>query len=307
MTLQLAIFASFMGMALSMTTPSATPGHHEAATTTTTTHAVSTSLHTTSLASSKALTTLTRKASTKTSAASAVSSTISSTAPSTAAPIISSASSRASASPAPPANTITIAVGESGLAFTPNSIEAVVGDILEFSFYPRNHSVALGTWDHACEPAAAASGGFFSGFIPVDEDASHLATFQVPVDTPDPMVFYCSAGRHCQEGMFGVVNPANSTNATDPHAGDTIATYAVMARNASTNVSPPAVFGGSLAFNGTAINTTTNGTVCGRNSANITSATTWCIPYIPDISSDAASLAQSLWAVMVVVVAVCLL
>ena len=127
------------------------------------------------------------------------------------------------------------------------------------------------------------------------------------------MVFYCSAGRHCQNGMFGVVNPdgssrgSGSINATDLRVDDTLAAYAVMAKNASRNVSPPAVFGGSLSFNGTTIDLTANGTVCGRNSANITSASTWCIPYIPNISSDAAGLQRGLWALMTTVLAVYLL
>jgi plastocyanin len=36
------------------------------------------------------------------------------------------------------AATISIAVGNGGLVFTPSSVTAAVGDILEFSFYPRN-------------------------------------------------------------------------------------------------------------------------------------------------------------------------
>ncbi|CAK7227973.1 hypothetical protein SEUCBS140593_006757 [Sporothrix eucalyptigena] len=298
MSLQLAIFASLVGMALSATTTatSTTPDHLD----TTTTSVVSTPLATTThLTSPTTLTISTKKTSTKsptTTTKPPPSSTISTT---------TSPSSSTSLTSTTPASTISIAVGESGLSFTPNTVSAAVGDVLEFSFYPRNHSVALGTWDQACVPAA--SGGFFSGFIPLDNNASHLATFQVTVDTFNPMVFYCSAGRHCQEGMFGVVNPANGTNTTAANADDTLAAYAVMAKNASSSVSPKSVFGGTLAFNGTTINSTTNGTVCGRNSANITSATAWCIPYIPDISSGSAMLEQSLWSVMGVALAVCLL
>ncbi|KAL1906087.1 hypothetical protein Sste5344_008198 [Sporothrix stenoceras] len=189
------------------------------------------------------------------------------------------------------ATTISIAVGESGLSFTPNSVSAGIGDVLLFSFYPRNHSVALGSWDKGCAPSA---GGFFSGFIPVDEDESNLATFRVTVRTTNPLVFYCTAGRHCQDGMYGIVNPANKSEA----GGHSLTSYSAMAKNASSNISPPAVMGGTLAFNGTTINETTNGTVCGGNSANITSASTWCIPYIPNISSSAVALEQSIWAVM---------
>ncbi|KAL1891829.1 hypothetical protein Sste5346_007373 [Sporothrix stenoceras] len=152
-------------------------------------------------------------------------------------------------------------------------------------------TVALGSWDKGCAPSA---GGFFSGFIPVDEDESNLATFRVTVRTTNPLVFYCTAGRHCQDGMYGIVNPANKSEA----GGHSLTSYSAMAKNASSNISPPAVMGGTLAFNGTTINETTNGTVCGGNSANITSASTWCIPYIPNISSSAVALEQSIWAVM---------
>ncbi|CAK7275658.1 hypothetical protein SEPCBS119000_006785, partial [Sporothrix epigloea] len=95
--------------------------------------------------------------------------------------------------------------------------------------------------------------------------------------------------------MFGVINPAgsHSNNRTAGDVGDTLAAYAMMAQNASSNVSPRAVYGGTLDFNGTVINTTTNGTVCGRNSVNITSAGAWCVPHIPDISSGSAILGRS--------------
>ncbi|CAK7268177.1 hypothetical protein SEPCBS57363_002962 [Sporothrix epigloea] len=276
MSLQLVIFASLVGMAMSMTTASAASDVWESAGKTA--YAVSTTIPTTMvLASGAASTSLIENLSTRTSSSLIVPTTVSTD--------TSSASSTAS-SPAPPAKTIAIAVGESGLSFTPNTVEAAVGDHLEFSFYPRNHSVTLGTWDHACVPVPA--DGFFSGF---------LVTFRVTVDTSDPLVFYCSADRNCQEGMFGVVNPANSneTNRTARDVGKTLAAYARMARNASSNVSPRAVFGGTLDFNGTTIHPTTNGTICGRNSVNITSASAWCIPNIPDISSDSVKLGRSLW------------
>jgi hypothetical protein len=133
-----------------------------------------------------------------------------------------------------------------------------------------------------------------------------LATFRVTVTTSDPLVFYCSAGRHCQDGMYGVVNPTTNDNSSEAGRYN-LAAYAVLAKNASGNVSPPAVVGGTLAFNGTTVNGTTNGTVCGGNSANITSASTWCIPIIPDISSGSAALERSMWAVMAVAATMCLM
>ena len=56
--------------------------------------------------------------------------------------------------------------------FVPNELTANEGDILEFHFtgpgqgvLGGNHSVAQGTWDRPCEPAAE---GFFSGYMGVN-------------------------------------------------------------------------------------------------------------------------------------------
>jgi len=60
--------------------------------------------------------------------------------------------------------TIPIAVGRFNLTFDPSTIKVAPGDVLEFRFWARNHSVVQGTWDKACSPIA--EGGFFSGFFP---------------------------------------------------------------------------------------------------------------------------------------------
>jgi hypothetical protein len=46
---------------------------------------------------------------------------------------------------------------------------------------------------------------FFSGFMPTADDG--LLTYTVPVVDQSPMWFYCSQGKHCQDGMVGVINP----------------------------------------------------------------------------------------------------
>lgn len=63
------------------------------------------------------------------------------------------------------AETIRIDVGENGLAFTPDTVTAKVGDVLSFNFHPINHSVVMGDFENPCAPAK--TGGFFSGFMPV--------------------------------------------------------------------------------------------------------------------------------------------
>ena len=59
------------------------------------------------------------------------------------------------------AKSITIGVGEGGLVFKPESVTADVGDLLQFHFYPRNHSVVQGSFSTPCQPLA---GGAYSGF-----------------------------------------------------------------------------------------------------------------------------------------------
>jgi plastocyanin len=60
--------------------------------------------------------------------------------------------------------TIPVSVGKTGLTFEPNIIKAAQGDVIEFRFWPRNHSVVAGEFTSACKPAN--QGGFFSGFFP---------------------------------------------------------------------------------------------------------------------------------------------
>ncbi len=73
------------------------------------------------------------------------------------------ASARVPATP-PAGKIISIAVGKSRLSFLPDTVTAQVGDVLEFLFYPTNHSVAQGSWDKGCAPD---EDGFFSGFFRV--------------------------------------------------------------------------------------------------------------------------------------------
>ncbi len=65
-------------------------------------------------------------------------------------------------------------------------------------------------------------------------------SFRVTVNDTDPLVFYCTTGRHCQGGMYGVVNPANDS---------TLAAYAALAEKATDNVTPSSTSGGTLSFN----------------------------------------------------------
>ncbi|KHN98699.1 extracellular serine-rich protein [Metarhizium album ARSEF 1941] len=132
------------------------------------------------------------------------------------------------------AKTIKIAVGKDGLTFTPDSVTASQGDVLEYHFY-KQHSVAMGDFSNGCAPAP--QGGFFSGVVKTAGDGANKQVFQVTVNNTDPMAVYCTVGRHCQNGMVHVVNPS-STNSLD--------TYKSVSNSAGANVAPPTMFGGKM-------------------------------------------------------------
>ncbi|KAK0714765.1 Cupredoxin [Lasiosphaeris hirsuta] len=154
-----------------------------------------------------------------------------------------------------PASARIISIIAKDFAFDPEIANAAVGDILEFHFLPRNHSVAMGDFDNPCQPAA--TGGFFSGFLPA-ATGENSQTFRVTINDTSPHVFYCTQGDHCTKGMVGVVNADSGM----------LEKYRCGASSIAEAVSPPAVFGGVLAPNGAET------TSCETSSATSTAATT---------------------------------
>ena len=61
------------------------------------------------------------------------------------------------------ADTIKI-TAQSDNTFNPNSITAKKGDVLEFHFQSKNHSVVAGDYRYPCSPLPMGS-GFYSGYI----------------------------------------------------------------------------------------------------------------------------------------------
>lgn len=62
--------------------------------------------------------------------------------------------------------------------FTPNSINALPGDIVNFKFWPGNHSIIRATYGHPCVPYEDIRGndgqGFYSGVMsPDNTDVTH--------------------------------------------------------------------------------------------------------------------------------------
>ncbi len=109
-----------------------------------------------------------------------------------------SSTSAAASAAASPSNVHSVAVGENGLVFTPDTLTAVKGDIIEFTFV-AGHSVERSTFSDPCNPVS--TGAIYSGF----PSASNM--FTVTVNDTNPMWLYCSQISHCQSGMVMVVNP----------------------------------------------------------------------------------------------------
>lgn len=103
------------------------------------------------------------------------------------------------------AATMDIDVGEKGFVFDPDTVTAAVGDVLNFHFYPGDHSVASSDFANPCSPAA--QNPVWSGFINPSGSGEASTMFSLTVNSTDPMWFYCAQVGHCAAGMAMVVNP----------------------------------------------------------------------------------------------------
>ncbi|KAH7275641.1 hypothetical protein B0J15DRAFT_21087 [Fusarium solani] len=120
--------------------------------------------------------------------------------------------------------------------FEPDEIKAEKGDVIEFHFEPKNHSVVAGDYRYPCSPLDIGT-GFFSGFVPTD-DGTADKVFRVTVNDTEPLPFYSSQGKECPNGMVGIINPSENKTLDD---------YKKEAAKLSSGVSPGrAVFGGRL-------------------------------------------------------------
>ncbi|KAI9721823.1 MAG: hypothetical protein M1812_002159 [Candelaria pacifica] len=140
------------------------------------------------------------------------------------------------------------------LVYEPNDIKAAAGSLIQFQFYPMNHSVVQSTFDQPCVPIAnnqPSTPGFFSGFMPVSKNSTIMPIFTIAVNDTKPIWFYCSQGKHCQSGMVGVIN-APTTNSSR-----TVASFKALAAKAPANLSPGQ--SGSISASGSSASTSASG------------------------------------------------
>jgi len=105
--------------------------------------------------------------------------------------------------------TIEVVVGGPGvLQYNPSSVNANVGDVVQFIFQQKNHTATQSTFESPC---SAAPSGFDSGFVPVADSVTSgfpVATLQI-INT-NPVWVYCRQANHCQQGMVFAVNPGSN-------------------------------------------------------------------------------------------------
>lgn len=120
--------------------------------------------------------------------------------------------------------------------FDPAEVEASEGDVVEFHFQPKNHSVVAGDYQYPCSPMQLGT-GFFSGFISSDSGSADKV-FQVTINSTDPIPFYSSQGDECSDGMVGIINASGN---------ETLDDYKERASELSRGVTPGnEEFGGEL-------------------------------------------------------------
>lgn len=131
-----------------------------------------------------------------------------------------------------------INVGQGGQnVYDPPNTVAATGDLLEFHFYPSNHTVTEASFGAPCRPIG---GAFFSGFVDTtDEDGT--TTFTHVLLDERPLFFYCSQGNHCQAGMVGSINAQNG--------GNTLEAFRDAAASAQRSTAPTRVAGGNVNVN----------------------------------------------------------
>ncbi|KAG9080233.1 hypothetical protein FRC06_006911 [Ceratobasidium sp. 370] len=109
------------------------------------------------------------------------------------------------------AKTHNVTVGAYGeLRYDPEYVYAKPGDLINFEFHPRNHTVTESSFYH---PLRSLHGGFDTGFVPVfPRRHSSLPVREYKVTDRQPHWFYCRQRHHGPEGMVFAVNPPKKGN-----------------------------------------------------------------------------------------------
>jgi plastocyanin len=143
--------------------------------------------------------------------------------------------------------------GSAGLVYTPNQINASVGDVVLFTFGTKNHTATQSTFTAPCQKMA---GGVDSGFQPVAANATQVPQFSITVNVSTPIWFYCQQTGHCEEGMVFAINPT---------ANKSFATFQATAKASSADGTPPT--SNSTSASGSSGSSTTTGTAAAASAS----------------------------------------
>ncbi|KAL8651700.1 MAG: hypothetical protein Q9210_003108 [Variospora velana] len=98
--------------------------------------------------------------------------------------------------------------GEAGLVFSPSSLVAAPGDMVEFTFMSQNHTLTQSTFP---KPCLKMQGGADSGFLPNPNNTINPApSYVFQVKDTKAAWFYCKQKKptsHCGKGMTFSINP----------------------------------------------------------------------------------------------------
>jgi len=161
-----------------------------------------------------------------------------------------------------------ITVGGNGtVTYDPANITAAIGDVVNFVFMSKNHTVTQSLFADPCSQfmntsiADPTKQNLTSGFMFVPANATTFPTFAIQITQLAPFWFFCEQTGHCGKGMVGSINAnESSANTYDAFKAKAIAT----ASGTTTNGTTP---GG-----GTGASGTPSGTPSGTSSAKPTSS-----------------------------------
>ena len=110
-----------------------------------------------------------------------------------------------------PVHVINVSSMNGSLTYSPASTMIPKGHMVQFQFWPMNHSVVQAAFSNPCEPISDVMPNvttFYTGYMPVKPtDMMRPAMTMMIKDDKTPFWYYCSQKDHCQKGMVGVINP----------------------------------------------------------------------------------------------------
>lgn len=108
---------------------------------------------------------------------------------------------------------VVVGSANGSLTFDPPTLVAAPRDVVTFEFHQKNHTVTQSSFDNPC---VAKAGGFNSGFMPVDANATEFPTWSITVNDTAPIWAYCAQHKpdgssHCGAGMLFAINPVETS------------------------------------------------------------------------------------------------